>query len=99
MPFLTTLSTILSIYWWVVFIGVVLSLLLQFNVINGSNQLVQTIYGFCRSLSEPLLNKIRRFVRPINGIDLSPLVLLLAIELVNRSMMYYLAPRLVMQGL
>lgn len=36
------------------------------------------------SINEPLLRRVRRFVPPLSGIDLSPLVVMLALQVVNR---------------
>ena len=36
------------------------------------------------SLNEPLLRRVRRFIPPVSGLDLSPLVVILALQVVNR---------------
>jgi YggT family protein len=41
---------------------------------------------FLDSVVQPLLNPIRRLIPPVGGFDLSPLVLLIALDLVRRLM-------------
>ena len=50
---------------------------------NAYNQLVQFILKFGGALVEPVLAPIRRFIPPINGIDLSPIVLLLGLGFID----------------
>ncbi len=73
------LDTVLAIYTFVVVISVVLTWLVQFNVVNTSNQFVYMVGDFLYRITEPLLKRIRSVVPPIGGIDLSPLILLLAL--------------------
>ncbi|TQV79671.1 YggT family protein [Denitrobaculum tricleocarpae] len=78
-PVLAVISVALNLYWFVVIISVVLSWLVQFNVVNTSNQFVSMIGEFTWRATEPALRPIRRFVPNLGGIDISPVVLLLAI--------------------
>ena len=73
------LDTVLAIYTFVVVISVVLTWLVQFNVVNTSNQFVYMVGDFLYRITEPLLKRIRSVVPTIGGIDLSPLILLLAL--------------------
>jgi YggT family protein len=40
-----------------------------------------------RALTEPVLAPIRRIVPPMSGLDLSPMILLLALQLVRRFLL------------
>ncbi len=63
-----------------VIIGVaVLSWLLAFNVINIHNDFVRSVWNGLNALTEPLLRPIRRWLPAMGGLDISPIVLLLAI--------------------
>lgn len=72
-------DVILNLYIWVLIIGAVLSWLIAFDVVNTRSRFVQVVGDFCYRLTEPALRRIRRFVPIINGLDLSPLVLIFAI--------------------
>lgn len=61
---------------WVIVIDVVLSLLINFNVINPYNQFVRTVHTFTHRVSEPLLAPVRRVLPDLGGIDISPMVVI-----------------------
>lgn len=88
------LYMLLDLYGFVVLVNVVLNWLLVFNVINGHNQLVRSIYDFTRALTEPALRRIRRVIQPVNGYDLSSLVLLIAIWFAKQAITLYIVPSL-----
>ena len=77
------LDTILGLYTFAVVISVVLTWLVQFNVVNTSNQFVYMVGDFLYRITEPLLKRIRSVVPAIGGMDLSPLILLLALFFVR----------------
>jgi len=77
-PFLWLILTIINIYFWIILAMVVLSWLVAFNVVNRSNPYVRQIGYALERLTEPLLRPIRRFLPDLGGIDLSPIVLLIA---------------------
>lgn len=67
----------------VIFVNVILTWLVGFNVVNPRNQLVNTIGRVTEAITAPLLNPIRRFLPTLGGIDFAPLVLLLIIFFVR----------------
>lgn len=71
--------TILDIYKWCLIIWVVLSWLIQFNVVNTYNKFVFTVNDVLYRITEPALRPIRRVVPSLGGVDLSPVVLILLI--------------------
>ncbi len=79
-PFLWLIDTILWLYLLVIIVTVILSWLLAFNVINGSNPYVRQVAYAMRRLTEPLLAPIRNVLPDLGGIDISPIILLLAIQ-------------------
>ncbi|WP_342360291.1 YggT family protein [Terrarubrum flagellatum] len=83
---------VLQIYSWVVIAAVVLSWLVAFNIINMRNEIVRAIANGVYQLTEPLLGPIRRFMPNLGGLDLSPLILLLGVFLVQRIIVYYIYP-------
>ena len=78
-PIISILLIALNLYMWVVLIGVVLSWLVAFNVVNTSNRFVYMVGDFCYRATEPLLGRIRAFLPNLGGLDLSPVVLILGI--------------------
>lgn len=92
MPFFSLIDAILSIYSLVVFIMVIMSWLISFNVINRHNQLVDMVWRTVIALTEPALGPIRRAMPNLGGIDLSPIVLLLGVFFL-RQMNWWIAAR------
>ena len=83
---------ILKIYSYVVIANVVISWLVAFNVLNTQNRFVYSILEFTYRLTEPFLNRIRRFIPNLGAFDISPIILLLLIWFVEMCMKLYIAP-------
>ncbi len=81
LPFYNLFDTLLTLYFWVLILSVVMSWLLAFGVVNTSNQLVATLSDFLFRVTEPALRPIRKILPSFGGIDLSPIVLILALNL------------------
>ncbi|MGA0315670.1 MAG: YggT family protein [Alphaproteobacteria bacterium] len=78
-PLFRVLMIAIDLYIWLVIIGAILSWLVAFNVINTSNQLVYLILDFLYRITEPPLRRIKRFLPNLGGIDISPVILILAL--------------------
>ena len=83
---------VLNLYTWVVILGAILSWLIAFGVVNIRNDLVRSAWNVFLALTEPFLRPIRNFLPSTGGIDLSPIVLLLGVMLVERIIVYYIYP-------
>ena len=83
---------ILKIYSYVVIANVIISWLIAFNVLNTSNRFVYSVLDFTYRLTDPLLNKIRRFLPNLGAFDISPIILLLLIWFIEMCMKLYVAP-------
>ena len=68
---------ILKLYSYVVIANVIVSWLIAFNILNTQNRIVYSILEFSYRLTDPLLNKIRRFLPNLGSLDISPIILLL----------------------
>lgn len=74
---------LLNILKWVIIVQAILSWLVAFNVVNLHNQFVRSVYTTLERLLEPLYRPLRRVLPDFGGIDLSPMVVLLIIILVQ----------------
>ena len=83
---------ILKIYSYVVIANVIISWLIAFNVLNTSNKFVYSVLDFTYRLTDPILNKIRRFLPNLGTFDISPIILLLLIWFLEMCMKLYIAP-------
>ncbi len=78
-PLFRIAAHVIDLYIWVVIISALLSWLIAFNVVNTSNRFVYTVADFLYRITEPALRSIRRILPNFGGIDLSPIVLILAL--------------------
>ena len=77
-------NLLLTILTWVIIIQVVLSWLLAFNVLNTSSGGVRTVVVALDRLTAPLYRPIRRMLPDFGGIDFSPLVILILIQVLRK---------------
>ena len=91
-PILNTLMFALNIFIWILIANAIFSWLYAFNVINTNNQFVNMIGRALYQMTEPVLRPIRRFMPDLGGVDISPIVLILIIYLIQQIVIYYLYP-------
>jgi YggT family protein len=82
----------LNIYIWLLIAAAVLSWLIAFNVVNTRNQAVAMITDFLYRITEPALRPIRNILPNLGGIDISPVILILIIILIERVIIHYILP-------
>jgi len=69
-PFVWLILELLSIYSWIVIAAVVMSWLLNFNVVNYHNNIVRGIVRFLDVLTEPLFRQVRKILPSLGGLEL-----------------------------
>ena len=82
--FFGIVDMILQLLVWIIIIQAILSWLVAFNVINTSSNFVRTLLDTLDRLTAPLYRPIRKILPDFGGIDLSPIVLILAIQVVRK---------------
>ena len=83
------INTILDLFFWFLILSAILSWLVAFNVVNTRNRAVYVIGDFLYRITEPVLRPIRRVLPNMGGLDLSPIVVLLAISFIQNLMAQY----------
>ena len=83
---------ILDLYVWLLIASAILSWLIAFNVVNTRNQFVAAIAEFLYRITEPVLAPIRRLMPSLGGLDLSPIILILLIYLIQKLIVYNVMP-------
>jgi len=93
MPYalLNLISTVITIFIWLLIAQAVLSWLLAFGVVNRYNRAVASASDFLWRITEPLLRPIRSVLPDLGGIDFSPVVLILILYFLRDLMFEYLA--------
>ena len=74
---------LLRILGWLIIGQVIISWLVAFNVLNSSSQGLRAFVNALDRITEPLYRPIRRIMPDFGGIDFSPLVLLLLIQVLR----------------
>ncbi|MEL6243471.1 MAG: YggT family protein [Pseudomonadota bacterium] len=77
------LTLLLDVVWFFIIAHVIMSWLIQFQVLNPYQPLVSQIWNGLTRLMEPLYGPVRRILPPMSGIDLAPLVVLLGVAILR----------------
>ena len=88
------LDSIITIYLWIIIINAILSWLVAFNVLNTQNRFVFSVLDTTYKLTDPALNKIRRFIPTFGSIDISPVILILLLIFLRNIIFEIFAPGL-----
>jgi len=88
------LDSVITIYLWVIIINAILSWLVAFNILNTQNRFVFSILDATYKLTDPVLNKIRRFVPTFGSVDISPIILILVLMFIRNLVFEVFAPSL-----
>ena len=83
---------VLDLYVWLLIASAILSWLIAFNVVNTRNQFVASVAEFLYRITEPVLRPIRNFLPSFGGLDISPIVIILLIMLIQRIITLYIYP-------
>ena len=82
----------LELYSWAIIVSAVVSWLVAFNVVNMRNEAVRAIAMGLYQITEPTLRPIRRILPNLGTMDISPIILLLLIMLIERIIRMYIYP-------
>jgi len=88
------LDSIITIYLWIIIINAILSWLVAFNILNTQNRFVFSVLDATYKLTDPALNKIRRFIPTFGSIDISPVILILLLIFLRNLIFEVFAPGL-----
>ena len=88
------LDSVITIYLWIIIINAILSWLVAFNILNTQNRFVFSILEVTYKLTDPVLNRIRRFIQMFGSIDISPVILILLLMFLRNIIFEVFAPSL-----
>lgn len=75
-------SLVINIFFWAILIQVIISWLIAFEVM-GRTHLSDSLRFFLERFTDPILGPFRRLIPPVSGIDFSPLVAILVLQLID----------------
>ena len=88
-PFIELIVAVLGLYKFVIIVRVILSWLTYFGVLNFYNPVVNMISRVTYGLTEPVFRKVRSMLPNLGGIDISPFIIFLAINLIDSILINY----------
>lgn len=88
-PFIYLIITILNLYGWVVIARLILHWLIHFDIVNRYNSFVSRVNYALFKLTEPLMAPIRKVLPDLGGIDISPIIVFLLIQLCVNFLINY----------
>lgn len=88
-PIVELILELIHLYNYVLFAWVILSLLISFGIVNRYQPVVQKINLALFKLTDPLLKPIRKYMPDLGGIDISPIILIIGLDFIGRTLVYY----------
>ena len=85
------IDLLLQVLTWIIIIQAVLSWLVAFNVINTYNEFVRSLLHALDRITEPLYRPFRRIMPDFGGLDLTPMLVLILIIIIQGPVLGYLA--------
>mgnify|MGYP000061789025 FL=1 len=80
---LNLINMAISIYIFIIVLQVIINWLIIFDVINVKNQQVQNLINLLKRATDPVYKPIKKYVPPIGGIDVTPLVVIIGLNLIS----------------
>lgn len=88
-PFIDIIAAALGIYGWIMLAWIIMSILISFDIINRHNRVVFQVSDVLYKMTEPLLRRIRRYMPNLGVIDISPIIVFLAIKFITNVLYTY----------
>jgi YggT family protein len=76
------LSTAINIFVLIIVVQVALSWLIAFEIVNQKNEAAQNLTALLKKATDPVFTPIRKYIPPVAGIDITPLVVIIGLQLV-----------------
>jgi YggT family protein len=73
-------NTLVDLYFFIIIGAVVMSWLVAFGVLNTYNPYARWLIRALDALTEPVFRQVRRIIPPLGGLDLSPMIVLIALQ-------------------
>ena len=86
--FFELLYYVINLFKWAVIIAAIFSMLAAFGVLDTRNRMVWTIGDFLYRITEPVLRPIRNLLPNLGGIDISPWIVVVLIQIVVLPLLF-----------
>ena len=78
------ISSLISLLIWAIIISAIISWLVAFDVINLRNRFVYNVARFLEAVTAPVMRPFQRIIPPLGGVDISPIIVILVLQGINR---------------
>ncbi|MGH1398509.1 MAG: YggT family protein [Alphaproteobacteria bacterium] len=73
----------ITVYIWIIILQVLVSWLIVFDVINVNNPQAQNLIDLMKRATDPVFKPLQKYVPPIGGIDVTPIIVILGLSLLQ----------------
>jgi YggT family protein len=80
---LTLLDLAIEIYVWIIIASAAVSWLIAFEVINIKNEQAANLVNLFNRLTEPVYKPLRKYIPPLGGVDITPIVVIFLLYLLR----------------
>lgn len=77
-------NTVIDLAELVIIVAVIASWLIVFGVLSMNNQFARSLVNALDALTEPIFRQVRRVIPSIGGIDFSPIIVFIVLEVLRR---------------
>jgi YggT family protein len=84
---MTLISTFIVVLARILNLAILVRILLSWIPMGGSSRIITLIY----EITEPILGPVRRLIPPLGGLDISPMIALILIEILERVLLTIVA--------
>ena len=77
------LSTLIYVYTLLIILYIVIQLLFSLGLRPPYSRATDVVLGFLRDICEPFLRIFRRLIPSLGGIDFSPLLAIISLQIIN----------------
>jgi YggT family protein len=82
-PLIEVLLLVLNLFQWSLVIYILISLLVQFGVVNPYHSIINLVQNSLSQIHEPILNVLRRYIPIFGNLDLTPLIVFVVIHFIS----------------
>ena len=84
---ISLLVFILDVYLWLIILTVVVSWLVAFDVLNTRNKWIFKGCALLNAATDPVVRQVRRFIPPLGGVDITPMVIIFGIYILQAMLL------------
>ena len=82
-PLIEVLLLVLNLFKWSLVIYILISLLVQFGVVNPYHSIINLVQHSLSQIHEPILNALRKYIPVFGNLDLTPLIVFVVIHFIS----------------